>query len=288
MDFFIGEILKEVFCITGYPSVKSKQKELLNFLKIVQKLDIDIIYASHYPWCTKKIYDICRFVVIDKENPILGFNTPKKYDRLCDAKDHAQVFTNYDVLPSATYAHYLLINLGTTIAKQFNYDVCYHIVYDLIEFFNLDNLDNCFYPMQNNISGNDAVVYPQKLSGLDTNVINSNIFALNMKSKSVETFFTKHNDLDSWSTLHDKWVPILKRDLNVRGFPCAFFELILTLELNWNNYQVKLISEELPKSSSGFFEALIADEKKIKLQQEGSPYTHDIEDYRKKLNVVRT
>ena len=54
MDFFIGELVRELLCLSGHPSVKSQQQKVLNVLSKLQELEIDLMWVSHYPWTTKK------------------------------------------------------------------------------------------------------------------------------------------------------------------------------------------------------------------------------------------
>ena len=72
MDFSIGEKVRELICLSGHPSVKSQQQKVLNVLSKLKELNIDLMWVSHYPWTTKKLHDYCRFVLIDKNNPITG------------------------------------------------------------------------------------------------------------------------------------------------------------------------------------------------------------------------
>lgn len=283
--------MREIISITSHPSTSELMKMTDNMIEEVSSLGLDIIYSSHYKKTPKKAIDKCRFIFYDCYNPIQGFNTPKKYDYvLTPLKKTNNVFKNSQVSISNTFAHFLSLKNSIEIAKNNSYDVLYSIVFDVQKFFNRDNLHKCFYPMRDNIENFDMVVYPLEVDaygGQDVNgkiiketklIYDTKVFAINLKSKIVNNFFSEYSTLENWSSLHEKWNPFVKKLLNTDKtcYVCDFLEFVITLESK--NFKVKLLDEYIPDGDSGFFEALI----------EGRESTYDIEEERKLMNIKRT
>ena len=288
MDFGIGEKVRELICLSGHPSVKSQQQKVLNVLSKLKELNVDLMWVSHYPWTTRKLHDYCRFVLIDKNNPITGLNTPKEFDYICDNQKNVKSFINYNVLPSNALAHYLLWNLGTSIAKNFGYDVCYHMVHDIENSYS----NKLFEDMRPYVLDYDVVSYPVsvELNRQEKHLLNSNLFSVNMKSSIVESFLTKYNNIEEWASLHNYWQPILKQQYQITSYPCVFNELLLTLETSLKSYSVKLMKHEMPvKSECGFVQSFLADEKQLKKYENDEEYEPlDVNKLRQELDVVRT
>ena len=138
--------------------------------------------------------------------------------------------------------------------------------------------------MRDNIKQQDMVVYPIEVYSWNDNgtrekklIFDTKVFALNLKSKIVNEFFSRYNTLDDWSKLHDKWNPFLKNLFNTTQtyYVCDFLEILFTLESI--NFKVKVLTEFIPNGDSGFFEALI----------KGRESNYDIEEERKLMNLVQ-
>jgi len=278
--------MKEIVLITSHPSTRNLMKMTNDMIDEISLLDIDMIYSSHYSKTPKKAIDKCRYIFFDRYNPILGFDTPKKYDYILTPLEKTNnIFKNSSVSISNTFAHFLSLKNSIEIAKNNSYDILYSVVFDVKKFFNNENLHKCFYPMRDNIKHHDMVVYPTEVYAWKKDgkkeikiIFDTKIFALNLKSKLVENFFSKYNTLNEWSKLHVKWNPFLKKLFNTNQtyYICDFLEMLLTLECM--DYKVKLLEDRIPNGDSGFFEALI----------EGRESNYDIEEERKLLNVIRT
>ena len=278
--------MKEIISITSHPSTSSLMKMTNDMIDEISLLNIDMIYSSHYSKTPKKALDKCRYVFFDRYNPILGFNTPKKYDYILTPLEKSNnIFKNSKVIISNTFAHFLSLKNTIEIAKNNSYDILYSVVFDIKNFFNIKNLDKCFYPMRDNIKQHDMVVYPIEIYSWDDNgtrekklIFDTKVFALNLKSKIVNEFFSRYNTLHEWSKLHDKWNPFLKKLFNTTQtyYVCDFLEILFTLESI--NFKVKVLTEYIPNGDSGFFEALI----------EGRESNYDIEEERKLMNAIRT
>jgi hypothetical protein len=278
--------MKEIIAITSHPSTSSLMEMTNDMIDEISLLDIDMIYSSHYSEIPKKAIDKCRYIFFDRYNPILGFDTPKKYDYILTPLEKSNnIFKNSKVSISNTFAHFLSLKNTIEIAKNNSYDVLYSVVFDIKKFFNKKNLDKCFYPMRDNIKQQDMVVYPIEVYSWNDNgtrekklIFDTKVFALNLKSKIVNEFFSRYNTLDDWSKLHDKWNPFLKNLFNTTQtyYVCDFLEILFTLEII--NFKVKVLTEFIPNGDSGFFEALI----------KGRESNYDIEEERKLMNVVRT
>lgn len=289
--------MKEIACISSHPTIKLHIDETLKTFKEALKLNIDVMYVSHYEKVPQYIQDNASHIYIDKYNPIIGFNTPKKYNFIAKTLEKGDWFTNGEVCPSNTFAHYLNLKNSIQISRMLGYDVYYAIVHDIAHFFNEENFDICYYPLKNNISGRDIICYPMtyNILSIDSekhitkNIFDTKLFAINLRSRLVDSFFNI-STLEEFSKLHSKWVPFLKEKYNIeRVFPCTFLEVLMTLECIGYNYEV--LGQEIGDGSCGYFDTIMGiNPKKSKLESTTEdtinvPELQNIGKWREKLGV---
>ena len=288
--------MREIIGITSHPTVKSHADETVKTFKEILKLNVDTMYATHYKKVPKFIQDNATHIYVDNYNPIIGFNTPKKYNFLCIPQNE-QWFTKGEVCPSNAFAHYLNLKNSIQISRMLGYDVYYAVVHDISFFFHEKNFDRCFYPFREHIANHDIVttsmMFPIDVIENDNKktitklIFDTKLFAINLRSKLVDTFFNI-NTLEEYSKLHNKWqyLPIQPEQIKLRLYPCTFLEALLTLESK--NYKFKILSDQIGNGSCGFFSAVMGidpKEKNLKTPKEIAEF-QNIDKWREKLGVT--
>jgi len=143
---------KKIALISTYCDTQEKKDVFLDLVKNVKSLGIDVIAISPLP-LDKEHIEACDYLYFTKENPILGWPTRLfTFWREYEIGD-GQILTFQRGVGDYSWAALYHVKKLTQIAMDYDYDIFYHMIYDL-EFD--DNVKNALENFQGNI------VYPRR------------------------------------------------------------------------------------------------------------------------------
>jgi hypothetical protein len=144
--------MKKIALISTFCDTQEKKDVFLDLVKNVKSLGIDVIAISPLP-LDKEHIEACDYLFFTKENPILGWPTRLftfwKEFRVGDG----QILTLQRGVGDYSWAALYHVKKLTQIAMDYDYDIFYHMIYDL-EFD--DNVKDAL----ENFKGN--IVYPRR------------------------------------------------------------------------------------------------------------------------------
>jgi hypothetical protein len=144
--------MKKIALISTFCDTQEKKDVFLDLVKNVKSLGIDVIAISPLP-LDKEHIEACDFVFFTKENPILGWPTRlftfwKEFQ-----VEEGKILTLQRGVGDYSWAALYHVKKLTQIAMGYDYDIFYHMIYDL-EFD--DNVRSAL----ENFKGN--IVYPRR------------------------------------------------------------------------------------------------------------------------------
>ena len=143
---------KKIALISTYCDTQEKKDVFLDLVKKVKSLGIDVIAISPLP-LDKEHIEACDYLYFTKENPILGWPTRLfTFWREYEIGD-GQILTFQRGVGDYSWAALYHVKKLSQIAMDYDYDIFYHMIYDL-EFD--DNVKNALENFQGNI------VYPRR------------------------------------------------------------------------------------------------------------------------------
>ena len=142
---------KKVALISTYCDSEQKQNVLIETISKLRNFDIDIFCLSPVS-LPKEIIDLCDFYYFTKENPVLGWPT-RMHTHWFEKQISENEFTSlhrcfYDYGWAGLYQ----VKKLSQIALSYDYDVFYHLIYDL------DFEDVVIQELQSNITN---IVHPR-------------------------------------------------------------------------------------------------------------------------------
>lgn len=143
---------KKIALVSTYCDNQEKKNVLLELVEKVKSLGVDVMVISPLP-LEKEHIDACDYLYFTKENPILGWPTRLfTFWREYIVGD-GKVLTLQRGVGDYSWAALYHIKKLTQIAMDYDYDIFYHMIYDLeID----DNIENAL----TNFEGN--IVYPRR------------------------------------------------------------------------------------------------------------------------------
>jgi hypothetical protein len=122
--------MKKICLISTYCNTEEKQKILIQNIKKIKSLDLDVMIFTPIP-LSNEIYNLCDYVIISKENPV--FEWPIK------AMWYWKTFTHNDkniklnvTIPDYGYANLNQYKRMGSFALEMNYDHFFYMIYDII------------------------------------------------------------------------------------------------------------------------------------------------------------
>ena len=143
---------KKIALVSTYCDNQEKKNVLLELVEKVKSLGVDVMVISPLP-LEKEHIDACDYLYFTKENPILGWPTRLfTFWREYIVGD-GKVLTLQRGVGDYSWAALYHVKKLTQIAMDYDYDIFYHMIYDLeID----DNIKNAL----TNFEGN--IVYPRR------------------------------------------------------------------------------------------------------------------------------
>lgn len=143
---------KKIALISTYCDTQEKKDVFLDLVKRVKSMGVDVMAISPLP-LDKKHIEACDYLYFTKENPILGWPTRLfTFWREYIVGD-GKVLTLQRGVGDYSWAALYHVKKLTQIAMDYDYDIFYHMIYDLeID----DNIENAL----TNFEGN--IVYPRR------------------------------------------------------------------------------------------------------------------------------
>ena len=143
---------KKIALVSTYCDNQEKKNVLLELVEKVKSLGVDVMVISPLP-LEKEHIDVCDYLYFTKENPILGWPTRLfTFWREYIVGD-GKVLTLQRGVGDYSWAALYHVKKLTQIAMDYDYDIFYHMIYDLeID----DNIKNAL----TNFEGN--IVYPRR------------------------------------------------------------------------------------------------------------------------------
>ena len=143
---------KKIALISTYCDTQEKKDVFLDLVKNVKSLGIDVMAISPLP-LDKEHIESCDYVFFTKENPILGWPTRLftfwKEFKIGDG----QILTFQRGVGDYSWAALYHVKKLTQIAMDYDYDIFYHMIYDL-------EFDENVKSALENFQGN--VLYPRR------------------------------------------------------------------------------------------------------------------------------
>jgi FkbM family methyltransferase len=143
---------KKIALVSTYCDTQEKKDVFLDLVKKVKSLGIDVIAISPLP-LDKEHIEACDYLYFTKENPILGWPTRlftfwREY-----VVGDGKVLTLQRGVGDYSWAALYHVKKLTQIAMDYDYDIFYHMIYDL-------EVDNNVENALVNFEGN--IVYPRR------------------------------------------------------------------------------------------------------------------------------
>lgn len=143
---------KKIALISTYCDTQEKKDIFLDLVKKIKVLGIDVMAISPLP-LEKEYIDACDYLFFTKENPILKWPTRLftfwREDNLSDGK----VLTMQRGVGDYSWAALYHVKKLTQFAMSYDYDIFYHMIYDL-------EMDSTVESALKNFEGN--IVYPRR------------------------------------------------------------------------------------------------------------------------------
>lgn len=143
---------KKIALVSTYCDTQEKKDVFLDLVKKVKSMGIDVMAISPLP-LDKEHIETCDYLYFTKENPILGWPTRLfTFWREYKVGD-GQILTLQRGVGDYSWAALYHVKKLTQIAMDYDYDIFYHMIYDLeID----ENVENAL----KNFEGN--IVYPRR------------------------------------------------------------------------------------------------------------------------------
>lgn len=143
---------KKIALVSTYCDTQEKKDVFLDLVKRVKSMGVDVMAISPLP-LDKEHIEACDYLYFTKENPILGWPTRLfTFWREYNAGD-GKILTLQRGVGDYSWAALYHVKKLTQIAMDYDYDIFYHMIYDLeID----DNVKNALENFQGNI------VYPRR------------------------------------------------------------------------------------------------------------------------------
>lgn len=150
-----NEIWKDhVFVIDSWTDNESKENDLINLIKKLKTLNIDIVLSGHYP-VKPEIQKMVDYYLFDKENDLL------KYEEFDEYGVDSGRWTEYSTfIVSNRYEFHHDYAIWQTMRHSFNF--CKYLNKKYIHFFEYDNNPDIFQYRQSfieKIENHDAILY---------------------------------------------------------------------------------------------------------------------------------
>ncbi len=143
---------KKIALVSTYCDTQEKKDIFLNLVKKVKSLGIDVMAISPLP-LDKEHMDACDFIFFTKENPILKWPVRLfTFWREMPISDN-KIATIQRGVGDYSWAALYHVKKLTQIAMDYDYDIFYHMVYDL-------DIDEVVKNAITNFEGN--IVYPRR------------------------------------------------------------------------------------------------------------------------------
>lgn len=162
--------MKKIILISTYCDTEEKIKVLIENLKIIKKLSIDIMIFSpiNLP-C--KIYELCDYVIQSKENPVLDW--PRKaYSFWWKGQHKDNNIELYTTIPDHGYANLVQFKRMSEYALNLNYDHFFLMIYDSL--IDKDTIDILKKENKNKLykSGREDVIWDVGLHLMSLDTLN--------------------------------------------------------------------------------------------------------------------
>lgn len=123
--------MKKLALITSYCDTEEKIDILLNNIKKLKKLEVDVMLSSPILHMKQSIIDLCDFYFLTKENPILRWPERAHNFWIRIENKHKQQIYLHRFLDDYGWAALYQTKKLAQIAITYDYDIFYHMIYDL-------------------------------------------------------------------------------------------------------------------------------------------------------------
>lgn len=143
--------MKKIALVSTYCDTQEKKDVFLDLVKKVKSLGIDVMAISPLP-LDKEHIEACDYLYFTKENPILGWPT-RLFTFWREYPIDGKILTFQRGVGDYSWAALYHVKKLTQIAMDYDYDIFYHMIYDLEIDQNVEN-------SLKNFEGN--IVYPRR------------------------------------------------------------------------------------------------------------------------------
>jgi hypothetical protein len=137
--------MKKIALITSYCDTDEKKNTLVNNIKKLKELNVDVMLCSPIFPLEQYVIDLCDFYFLTKENPILKWPERAYNFWIRIENKHNQQIYLHRFLDDYGWAALYQTKKLAQIAITYDYDIFYHMIYDL----NID--DNIINDIQTNV-----------------------------------------------------------------------------------------------------------------------------------------
>lgn len=141
--------MKKIALISTFCDNEEKTKLLINNVKKIKSFDVDVMIISPLK-VPDELIDICDYVIITKENPVLDW-PEKSYYQWWDGTIGGKHITMETTYPDYGYAGLVQIKRMSDLSLSMDYDLFFPMIYDInitqhVEEVFRGNLKNSFFP----------------------------------------------------------------------------------------------------------------------------------------------
>lgn len=203
--------MNKIVLISTYCNTEEKQKILEDNIKKIKSIGLDVMIFTPIP-LTGYIYDLCDYVIISKENPVLDWPIKATWYWKTFTHNNKNIKLNVTI-PDYGYANLNQYKRMGSLALEMGYDHFFYMIYDIII---EDEIIDVFKNEKSSITFGSKRDHTVWEIGLHLISFDKNTIKKFIKEITIDNYLNFPEDVFNWFNEFVKKTEIKKSDLLIK------------------------------------------------------------------------